>query len=254
MPSKPEGWKQDNRRHYEAKVYGKASPGKNAMKPKYPRKRKKNPLDRSLSYVRSVLSKRRKGAIGYFYQDQFISLEEGDAIAKKLVEGTNKAWKDYRGHINLSLPAIKDEDYGTIRDINNTEEFPFPVKINPIQYRAIDVVNGEKPDWAMTRESAEDLKINLTKYIGKEVVLTGGGGWGSETGMLESVWIEEALFKKPENEGKKVVQVKLKNLEGVNSFGGKVEKHEQTPYLGSYRLSITEDMKMTKYKPPKKEN
>jgi hypothetical protein len=33
---KPEGWKQDNRRHYEAKVFGKASPSKNAMKPKYP--------------------------------------------------------------------------------------------------------------------------------------------------------------------------------------------------------------------------
>jgi hypothetical protein len=35
VAAKPEGWKQDNRRHYEAKVYGKASPGKNAMKPRY---------------------------------------------------------------------------------------------------------------------------------------------------------------------------------------------------------------------------
>ena len=33
--SKPEGWKQDNKRHWEAKVLGKASLGKNTEKPKY---------------------------------------------------------------------------------------------------------------------------------------------------------------------------------------------------------------------------
>lgn len=36
MSSKPEGWPQESRRHYEAKVYGKASPSSKAKKPVYP--------------------------------------------------------------------------------------------------------------------------------------------------------------------------------------------------------------------------
>jgi len=35
--SKPEGWKQDNRRHYEAKVYGKASSSERPVNPIYPK-------------------------------------------------------------------------------------------------------------------------------------------------------------------------------------------------------------------------
>ena len=37
MTDRPEGWKQESRRHYEAKVYGKASPS-TEVKPKYPSK------------------------------------------------------------------------------------------------------------------------------------------------------------------------------------------------------------------------
>jgi hypothetical protein len=42
MKDKPEGWKQDNRRHYEAKVFGKASSNVNAKSPKYLHRSKSN--------------------------------------------------------------------------------------------------------------------------------------------------------------------------------------------------------------------
>jgi len=40
MTDKPEGWKQDHRRHWEAKVLGKASPNMKSKKPKYSTKRR----------------------------------------------------------------------------------------------------------------------------------------------------------------------------------------------------------------------
>jgi hypothetical protein len=74
---KPEGWKQDNKRHWEAKVFGKASPGKNSMKPKYPPTSGKtvNPIGRraiEMSYIKGVSERMNRnyfseGATRFFH-------------------------------------------------------------------------------------------------------------------------------------------------------------------------------------------
>jgi hypothetical protein len=60
MTVKPEGWKRDNKRHWEAKVLGQASPSSKSKNPRYPKKVKsvkEMPADqkRMLSAIEQIL-------------------------------------------------------------------------------------------------------------------------------------------------------------------------------------------------------
>ena len=123
MVTKPEGWKQDNKRHWEAKVLGKASPS-DRTKPVYGKSKIVSKYDTKTGTVIHVREKAKEllpsmeGADASFADDLNLFEENDRTLQEGQVESIRKNYLRYmkrsnydhnlavRGIINLYVPNV----------------------------------------------------------------------------------------------------------------------------------------------------